>query len=71
MKCLVTKCTSQEALALKRGLCMKCYSTAKKLVDSGATTWQRLIDMGMAKDDGSDLFTTQFLKNHNQNEGPG
>ena len=59
-KCLTPNCTREPAAALKRGLCMTCHSKAKKLVESGATTWDELVGMNLALplDDG--LFEKAF-----------
>ena len=32
-----------------RGLCMRCYSSAKKLVDSKSKTWDELESLGMVQ----------------------
>lgn len=59
-KCVVDKCTNTEA-ADCRGLCLKCYSIAKKMVASGKTTWEQLEENGMAKPKDSP-FLSQFDK---------
>lgn len=57
-KCLTKGCMRPPAPALKRGLCMPCYSAAKKMVDAGKTTWIELVALGVALDaDAADLFT--------------
>ena len=49
-KCMTKSCTASKAeLAQYHGLCLKCYSQAKKLVDTGATTWQWLENNGMVE----------------------
>lgn len=47
VSCLTPGCLGRVAPANKRGLCMKCYSTAKKTVESGTTTWDRLEELGL------------------------
>ena len=60
-KCLTPKCRRPAALALKRGLCMVCYSEAKKLVAAGTATWDGLVALGLALSSGDqDLFTKAF-----------
>jgi hypothetical protein len=49
-KCLTPECRAQANRdTAYKGLCMKCYSSAKKLVESGKTTWGHLAEMGLAK----------------------
>lgn len=57
-KCIVGDCKSKPAAQCK-GLCMKCYSTAKKLVTSGETTWEELYRMNLAVDE-SEPFVRAF-----------
>lgn len=47
-KCLIVACNRPSAAAMKRGLCMGCYSRAKKMVDESKTTWERLVALGLA-----------------------
>ena len=49
IKCMTPKCVGEEATAMGRGLCMKCYSAAKKLVESGNYTWDGLAAKGLCK----------------------
>ncbi len=44
-KCLTDDCKGQ---AQYKGLCTTCYSEAKKLVESGKMTWERLEGLGLA-----------------------
>lgn len=55
MKCLTGKCPIAEAKDCK-GLCMKCYSAAKKMVEGKLTTWDELINMGMIHVEDSPFF---------------
>ncbi len=49
-KCLTAGCNSQAAGSKDfRGLCMKCYSSAKKYVESGSTSWEELERLGMVR----------------------
>lgn len=47
-KCLIPKCQRPVAQSLKRGLCMMCYSTAKKMIEAGTATWDGLVALGLA-----------------------
>lgn len=44
-KCVIEGCGGASRL---RGLCRKCYSSARAKVKSGATTWDALIELGLA-----------------------
>lgn len=59
-RCLTPSCGQMPAASCK-GLCMKCYSAAKKLVTGGQTTWEQLADMGLAEHM-VDAFTAEFNK---------
>lgn len=43
-KCLIDKCARSAA---KRGLCLVCYSHAKRRVDGKEVTWKRLEELGL------------------------
>ena len=61
-KCITATCNAQEAPALKRGLCMLCYSRAKKLVSKGDTTWNEIVSLGLAlPTDEEDPFMKGFI----------
>lgn len=60
LQCMVPQCERPQALAMKRGLCMPCYSKAKKMVESGKTTWEQLEEMGLSKSQEDDPFTEAF-----------
>lgn len=71
-KCIVENCHYPNAPALKRGLCMRCYSTAKKQVESGAVTWDELVGLGLAlsvADADGDPFTVALNKKMEGNNG--
>lgn len=53
-KCLTTTCNAKEAASC-RGLCMRCYSGAKRLVESGQTTWDQLAAMQLVKQELSEF----------------
>lgn len=55
-KCLIKTCGKPPAVNSK-GLCLKCYSQAKKLVLAGSTTWEDLISKGLAQEE-----ETPFMK---------
>ncbi len=62
MKCCTTSCNKTEGAGL-RGLCMMCYSSAKKMVAAGRATWEQLERMGLARPKASDdLFAQEFDK---------
>lgn len=58
--CLTADCRLDRAAGCK-GLCMKCYSRAKKMVAGGSTTWDELAALGMVESE-KDAFETEFLK---------
>lgn len=65
MKCLTPNCDNQGAVNCK-GLCMaKCYPAAKKLVESGRTTWEKLAEMGLAQNKVEDAFMKAFEEKNN------
>lgn len=47
-ECLTPNCRYPAAPALKRGLCMRCHTSAKKLVEEGGMTWDELVGLGLA-----------------------
>ena len=51
--CITPDCNNKAAPGYGRGLCQKCYSSAKRAVESGKVTWDRLEELGLAlpKDD--------------------
>lgn len=59
--CLITKCGRTAALD-KHGLCLVCYSRAKKAVEAGQATWDDLERLGLAKLTDSDPFTEALKK---------
>ncbi len=46
--CVVKSCPKSAAADMK-GLCVKCYSQAKKLVSAGETTWEELAEAGLCE----------------------
>lgn len=46
--CVIKGCNRPEA-ATKRGLCLICYGQAKRKVESGETTWDRLVELGLVE----------------------
>ena len=62
-ECLTPGCARPAAASLKRGLCLLCYSRAKKLVEDGTTTWDEIVELGLAlpnDGEGADPFTKAF-----------
>ena len=57
-KCLQPGCP---ATGTNKGLCLKHYGQAKKLVDAGKTTWDQLIAVDLARGEVSE-FEREFLK---------
>lgn len=48
-KCVVPKCKAMAGNVKDfKGLCMKCYSSAKKMVTAEETTWEQLEEKGLA-----------------------
>lgn len=48
-KCIVKGCHRQAATVnMYRGMCLVCYSRAKKAVDEKKLTWARLEELGLA-----------------------
>lgn len=47
--CRVQVCGNRSAKGC-RGLCMKCYSEAKKKVELGEITWEELAELGITTD---------------------
>ncbi len=45
-KCLSATCSNNSAAQCK-GLCMRCYSSAKKQVAAGKVTWEKFAELGM------------------------
>ena len=65
--CITPQCGRIAVQNIGRGLCMMCYSSAKKLVESGATTWTRLEEIGMVLRK-HDLFIAAFNKDNSKRE---
>lgn len=58
-KCLNETCSNS---ALSRGLCVVCYSIARRLVNTKQTTWEKLEKNGKAKPRGNrNTQTTEWL----------
>ena len=48
-KCLIKKCNATAGNVKEyKGLCVKCFSSAKKMVLAEDTTWEELESMGLA-----------------------
>lgn len=67
MKCIIPNCNSWQGQVHFRGLCMRCYGAAKKKVEAGLVTWDRLVELGLAADP-SNPFDTELAK---RQEGEG
>ena len=68
--CLTAGCGKSALLAdAYRGLCMSCYSAAKKAVEKKITTWEELerLDMVKSKEEASPFLAALRAK---QAEGP-
>lgn len=66
-KCCIPECRNFRTLGTK-GLCMKCYKSAKKKVDSGEISWERLSELGLCEEVGKDVFNEALdnaLRNSN------
>lgn len=55
-KCKITGCNRAKA---QRGMCLMCYSRAKKKVDAGETTWEKLTAAGLC-DEKTDPFDSAY-----------
>jgi hypothetical protein len=62
MNCMTVGCKNDEAPALKRGLCMNCHSKAKKMIESGKTSWEELERLGLARGQSIDDPFTRSLE---------
>ncbi len=51
--CLVPGCEKPRRW---KGICQSCYGQAKRLIDSGKTTWEELQEMGLAELEGTPLL---------------
>lgn len=62
-ECIIAACQRNAASGM-RGLCLKCYSRAKKTVEAGQATWEELERMGLAESraDGTDPFDAALQK---------
>ncbi len=60
-KCLIKGCEGKQ---MTRGLCSKCYTTARKLVETGQTTWEVLKKKGLVYEKRTNLspFMDEFNK---------
>ena len=47
-KCIIKDCARTMATAAYRGMCLVCYSAAKKAVEAGKTTWDELEQLELA-----------------------
>lgn len=61
-KCIISGCPAKAA-ANMRGLCMRCYSRAKKKVEAGETTWLELEQLLLARPaEYNDPFDAEFAR---------
>ena len=62
-RCFIKTCLRlPSANPAHRGLCLVCFSKAKKKVESGDTTWDKLAEMGLCKSGGVDPFDDAYSK---------
>lgn len=59
-QCKIPRCRHPRADSM-RGLCIQCYSKAKKKVQSGETSWDRLVEMGLC-DNETDPFDDAYSR---------
>lgn len=64
-KCVVKECRNTEAADCK-GLCLKCYPVAKRVVGSGEVTWEQLEARGLAR-----LKPSKFMEQFQQEQRGG
>lgn len=48
-KCMIEGCYF--GATGKRGLCPKCYGRAKKIVESGDSTWEKMVERGLCTEE--------------------
>lgn len=60
-KCMIKTCVRQAAVD-KRGLCLVCYGQAKKKVESGQTTWDTLVHLGLCKPESNNPFDDAYTQ---------
>lgn len=60
--CIVPGCNQPAAAANYRGLCLRCYGTAKKKIDAGETTWDRLVELGLCEKKESSPFDDAYSR---------
>lgn len=60
--CFIKGCARpRTANASMRGLCLVCYGKAKKKVEAGETTWDKLAEMGLCEKD-KDPFDDAYAR---------
>lgn len=70
-RCLTSECNAAVTNSDFKGLCLKCYSAAKKKVASGETTWEELEALGLVMSKDETPFEAAFRRkkeerNHDQ-----
>lgn len=59
-KCIINGCSRP---AGRRGLCLICYSVAKRKVENNETTWDALVEVGLAQESpDSSPFEKEFKR---------
>lgn len=61
--CKIKTCQRLAAAENCRGLCMMCYSMAKKKVNAGEVTWEKLAEMGLCENkEAADPFSDAYSR---------
>jgi hypothetical protein len=60
--CSATICVANGLPNRWRGLCLKHYGQAKRLVDNGLQTWEKLVELGLATDESESDFAREVDK---------
>lgn len=65
-KCLTNGCGAPPFKG-GRGLCIKCWGSAKKSVEAGTTSWDELARLGMVQSECEDPFLSELERKRREN----
>lgn len=60
-KCMINGCF-RLCSASSHGLCLVCYGRAKKKVEAGEVTWQKLAELGLCKHQSDNPFDDAYTR---------
>lgn len=60
-RCVIPSCPRVAAEG-RRGLCLVCYSAAKKKVEAHETTWEKLAEKGLCEDMSDNPFNDAYSR---------